>query len=109
MKSYQPAAGWVLLQAEELAEQTASGIIKPQSALDKERAIGGETAPAFRVLKTGKAAFGPTDDQAIRYPGVGTKVFVLNKPMSIVVVEAKAHILFVNMDAVVGSVVEENA
>lgn len=100
---YQPAAGWVLLQAEELAEQTPGGIIKPATALEKERTIGAENAPSFKVLKTGEHSFGNTSDS--KYPAVNSKVFVLNKPLSIVIINK--HTLFVNMDSVVGSVTEE--
>lgn len=97
MKSYQPAAGWVLLQAEELAEQTPGGIVKPQIALERERSLGAENAPAFLVLAN--------DDT--HYPVVGSRVFVLNKPMSIVVLNKS--MLFVELGCIVGSVTEENA
>jgi co-chaperonin GroES (HSP10) len=102
---YQPAAGWCLLQAEELAEQTPGGIIKPATALEKERVIGAENAPSFRVLKVGEGSFG-LETTDVKYPSVGDKVFVLNRPLSIVVINK--HTLFVHIDSIVGSVIEES-
>lgn len=101
MKSYQPAAGWVLLQAEELAEQTPGGIVKPQIALERERSLGAENAPCFLVLANGG------EPVYRNYPVVGSRVFVLNKPMSIVVLNKS--MLFVEVNCIVGSVTEENA
>lgn len=110
MKSYRPAAGWIFVQAEQIAETSAGGIVKPQSAIDKERALGAESAPSFRVLATGAESFGPDAcNYDYAYPAVGSKVFVLNLPMSIVTISVKEGLIFVKMDAVVGTVTEENA
>lgn len=109
MSNYQPAAGWILVRPEEVAEQTPSGIIKPTTALEKERAIGAENAPSFNVLAVGFGADFGLGTPEVKYPAIGAKVFILNKPMSIVVVNKKT--LFVHMDAVVGSLLtrgEEN-
>lgn len=110
MKSYVPAQGWLLLQAEELAEQTPGGIIKPAAAMEKERSLGGDKAPAFLVLAVGDvpSRFGTSSNQHTRtFPTVGSKVFVLNDRSKIVVLSK--DMLLVHLDVIVGSVTEENA
>lgn len=109
MRVYQPASGWVLVQAEQVSETTAAGIVKPQSAIDAERKLGAESAPSFRVLKTGAESVGQVTDKTYNYPAVGSKVYVLNQPMSIVTINVKEGLIFVNMDSIVGTVSEENA
>lgn len=108
MKSYTPANGWVLLQAEEVSEKSEGGIIKPQSAIDAERAIGAASAPSFKVLKTGALSFGSAEKE-YEYPALGSHVYVLNVPLQILTINTKEKLIFAHVDVIAGAVTEENA
>jgi co-chaperonin GroES (HSP10) len=78
-----PAIGWIVVEQQEVSEVTAGGIIKPATAVDREREISEDDRPkSMTVVAVPEEAdsCGALTDEVVRYPEIGAQVMVMVKP-----------------------------
>lgn len=123
MTKLEPAMGWVVLRKELPAETTSGGIIKPQSALDREAGAqaGEEATMTVHAIPTDGAIGSYDDNTNVEiYPEVGSTVVVMLRHDNLVPYwddffkpgmvtrrgqrEPMAQLYFVKLNAIVGVV-----